>query len=182
VNIAKLPELLRKATKPDTYGACESLSGKPVEQQWKTRCSSQNCRDVLFIWSRAEERGACRLVDTALSFRSLQNGFEQGRFLSGSGPSFCQSFAARVSSDKPRLKAFCRVAPSVLFKVRAIVAARALLFASFCNVRTSFAVQVRLRLFMLWSPRIDTKTLYLLLLKKLDLDQIAFFDAHHHCR
>ena len=32
-------------------------------------------------------------------------------------------FAARVSSDNPRLKAFCRVAPSVLFKVPAIVAA-----------------------------------------------------------
>ena len=58
-------------------------------------------------------------------------------------------FAARVSSDNPRLKAFCRVAPSVLFKVPAIVAARVLFFASFFKVRTSFDVQVRLRLFML---------------------------------
>ena len=58
-------------------------------------------------------------------------------------------FAARVSSDNPRLKAFCRVAPSVLFKVRAIVATRVLLFASFFRARTSFAVQVRRRLFML---------------------------------
>jgi hypothetical protein len=56
-------------------------------------------------------------------------------------------------------------------------AARVLLFASFFKVRTSFAVQVRLRLFMLWSPR-PPKTLYLLLLKKIDLDQIAFFDPH----
>jgi len=126
--------------------ACESLGGKPVEQQWKTCCSRQNCRDVLFIWSRAEERGACRPVDTALSFKSFR------AILGGAffyfRPFFCQSIAARVSSDNPRLKAFCRVAPSVLFKVRAIVAARVLLFASFFNVRTSFAVQVRLRLFM----------------------------------
>ena len=34
---------------------------------------------------------------------------------------------------------------------------------------------VRLRLFILWSPR-SPKTLYLLPLKKLDLDQNAFFD------
>ena len=117
-----------------------------MEQQWKTCCSRQNCRDVLFIWSRAEERGACRAVDTALSFKSFR------AILGGAffyfRPFFCQSIAARVSSDNPRLKAFCRVAPSVLFKVRAIVAARVLLFASFFNVRTSFAVQVRLRLFM----------------------------------
>jgi hypothetical protein len=60
-------------------------------------------------------------------------------------------FAARVSSDNPRLKAFCRVAPSVLFKVPAIFAARVLFFASFFKIRTSFDVQVRLRLFMLIS-------------------------------
>jgi hypothetical protein len=131
--------------------ACESLSGKPVEQQWKTCCSRQNSRDVLFIWSRAEERGACRPVDTALSFKSFRAIL--GRAFFYFRPFFCQSIAARVSSDNPRLKAFCRVAPSVLFKVRAIVAARVLLFASFFNVRTSFAVQVRLRLFMLWFPR-----------------------------
>jgi hypothetical protein len=76
----------------------------------------------------------------------FQSDFGQGLFLSQTF--FCQSIAARVSSDNPRLKAFCRVAPSVLFKVRAIAAARVLLFASFFNVRTSFAVQVRLRLFM----------------------------------
>jgi hypothetical protein len=145
-----------------------------VEQQWKTCCSRQNCRDVLFVWSRAEERGACRPVDTALSFKSSER-FWAGLF-SSSDRSFCQSIAARVSSDNPRLKAFCRVAPSVLFKVRAIVAARVLLFASFFNARTSFAVQVRLRLFMFWSPRSSPKTLYLLLLKRLDLDQNALLD------
>ena len=104
----------------------------------------------------------------------FQSDFGQGLFLLC--PFFCQSIAARVSSDNPRLRAFCRVAPSVLFKVRAIVAARVLLFASFFNVRTSFAVQARLRLFMLWSPGYLPKTLYLLLLKKLDLDQNALFD------
>ena len=78
---------------------------------------------------------------------NLSERFWAGPF-STSDRSFCQSIAARVSSDNPRLKAFCRVAPSVLLKVRAIVAARVLLFASFFNVRTSFAVQVRLRLFM----------------------------------
>src|SRR6516164_1140100 len=79
---------------------------------------------------------------------------------------FCQSLAARVSSDSPRLKAFCRVAPSVLLNARAMFAARVFLAASFFKLRTSFAVQVRLRLFMLWSPR-SSKTLYLLLLKKM---------------
>jgi hypothetical protein len=53
----------------------------------------------------------------------------------------------RVSSDKPRLKAFCRVAFSVRFKVRAIFAARVLLPASFFNVRTSWAVHGRLLFF-----------------------------------
>jgi hypothetical protein len=43
----------------------------------------------------------------------------------------------RVLSDKPRLKAFCRVAFSVRFKFRAIFAARVLLPASFFNVRIS---------------------------------------------
>jgi hypothetical protein len=85
-------------------------------------------------------------VDTALSFKSFRAIL--GRAFFYFRPFFCQSIAARVSSDNPRLKAFCRVAPSVLFKVRAIVAARVLLFASFFNVRTSFAVQVRLRLFI----------------------------------
>ena len=103
----------------------------------------------------------------------FQSDFGQGLFLSQTF--FCQSIAARVSSDNPRLKAFCRVAPSVLFKVRAIVAARALLFASFFNVRTSFAVQVRLRLFMLWSLRILPNAVSDAV-KKFDLDQIAFSD------
>jgi hypothetical protein len=51
---------------------------------------------------------------------------------------------ARVSSDTPRLNAFCRVAPSVLLKVRAMTFARVLLPASFFKVRTSFAVHARL--------------------------------------
>ena len=99
-------------------------------------------------------------MDTALSFKSFR-AILGGAFFYFS-PFFCQSIAARVSSDNPRLKAFCRVAPSVLFKVRAIVAARVLLFASFFNVRTSFSVQVRLRLFMLGLLEFS-QTLYLLL-------------------
>jgi hypothetical protein len=67
---------------------------------------------------------------------------------------FCQSFAARVSSDNPRLKAFCRVAPSVLLNVRPIFAARVLLPASFFKVRTSFAVHVRLFIVRLLDQKI----------------------------
>jgi hypothetical protein len=44
----------------------------------------------------------------------------------------------RESSDSPRLKAFCRVAPSVRFKVRAMLAARVVF-----NVRTSDDVHDR---------------------------------------
>jgi hypothetical protein len=55
-----------------------------------------------------------------------------------------QFHAARVSSERPRLKAFCRVAPSVLFNIRAISAARLLLFANRFNVRMSLAVHARL--------------------------------------
>jgi hypothetical protein len=112
---------------------------------------------------RAEERGACRLVDKALSFRSFRADFEQGLFLVQTGL-WSPSFAARVSSDNPRLKAFCRVAPSVLLKVRAMFAARVLLFASFFKVRTSFAVQVRLRLFILRLLDEKNEGLYFLLL------------------
>ena len=50
---------------------------------------------------------------------------------------------ARVSSDKPILKAFCRVAPSVRFKVRAMLFARVFFFACAFNVRTSAVVQAR---------------------------------------
>jgi len=97
---------------------------------------------------RAEERGAYQPVYMALSFRIPQSNSKRGHFLLHTDLNSL-IFAARVSSDNPRLKAFCRVAPSVLFKVRAIVATRVLLFASFFRARTSFAVQVRRRLFML---------------------------------
>src|SRR5215470_10082750 len=54
-----------------------------VENRWKSSGKhvggTKNKHGVVFIWSRrAEERGVCRLVDTALS---LQNGFGQGPFL-----------------------------------------------------------------------------------------------------
>ena len=45
----------------------------------------------------------------------------------------CQT---RESSDNPILNAFCRVAPSVLFKLRAMTEARVFLRASDFNVRT----------------------------------------------
>src|SRR5215471_15320190 len=97
---------------------------------------------------RAEERGTCPPVYMALSFRSFRAILSGAIFLVHIGLNSL-IFAARVSSDNPRLKAFCRVAPSVLFKVPAIFAARVLFFASFFKIRTSFDVQVRLRFFML---------------------------------
>src|SRR5215831_4206133 len=119
-----------------------------VENRWKSSGKhvggTKNKHGVVFIWSRrAEERGVCRLVDTALSFKSFRTVLGRAPFLV-SDCSFCQSFAARVSSDSPRLKAFCRVAPSVLLNVRAMFAARVLFAASFFKLRTSFAVHDRL--------------------------------------
>jgi hypothetical protein len=49
-------------------------------------------------------------------------------------------FQARESSDNPRVKAFCRVAPTVLFKVRAILSACVFCRASVFNVRTCSVV------------------------------------------
>jgi hypothetical protein len=42
---------------------------------------------------------------------------------------FASRFQPRVSNDSPKLNAFCRVAPSVRFKVRAMLAARTFFFA-----------------------------------------------------
>jgi hypothetical protein len=58
-----------------------------------------------------------------------------GLELAGVGSSFQDQ--ERESSDSPILKAFCRVAPSVRFKVRAMLAARVFFLASVFNVRTS---------------------------------------------
>jgi len=130
---------------------------RAVENRWKSSGKdvgeAKNKHGVVFIWSpRRRTRGvsACRCGPV---LQILQNGFGQGHFSSVHTGLNSLIFAARVSSDNPRLKAFWRVAPSVLFKVRAIVPACVLLSASFFKVWTSFAVQVRLRLFMLWSPR-----------------------------
>jgi hypothetical protein len=49
----------------------------------------------------------------------------------------------RESSDNPRLNAFCRVAPSVRFSVRAMLAARVFFLAAVFKVRTSAAVHAR---------------------------------------
>jgi hypothetical protein len=43
----------------------------------------------------------------------------------------------RELSDNPRLNAFCRVAPSVRFRVRAMLATRVFFWASVFNLRTS---------------------------------------------
>jgi hypothetical protein len=47
------------------------------------------------------------------------------------------SYHARESRDSPRLNAFCRVAPSVRFKVRAMLAACVFFLAAAFKVRTS---------------------------------------------
>jgi len=52
-------------------------------------------------------------------------------------------FQALESNDKPRLNAFCRVAPSVRFNVLAILAARVFFRASVFKVRTCSVVQAR---------------------------------------
>src|SRR6516225_4148171 len=49
----------------------------------------------------------------------------------------------RESKDNPRLKAFCRVAPSVLFNARAIFPAGVFFRASAFNVRTCSDVHAR---------------------------------------
>src|SRR5215470_2589985 len=124
-----------------------------VENRWnssgKHMGGAKNKHGVVFIWSphrRTRSVSACVYWPCpSESFRAILSG---AIFLLHTGLNSL-IFAARVSSDNPRLKAFCRVAPSVLFKVRAIVTARVLLFASFFRVRTSFAVQFRRRLFML---------------------------------
>ena len=50
---------------------------------------------------------------------------------------------ARESSDSPRLKAFCRVAPSVRLSVLAMLSARVFFRESVFNVRTSDGVHER---------------------------------------
>ena len=51
---------------------------------------------------------------------------------------------ARVSNERPRLKAFCRVAFSVRLRLWAMLAARVFLPASRFNVRMSRLVHARL--------------------------------------
>ena len=51
---------------------------------------------------------------------------------------------ARVSNERPRLKAFCRVAFSVLLRLQAMLAARVFLPANRFNVRMSRLVHARL--------------------------------------
>ena len=58
-------------------------------------------------------------------------------------------FQARESSDNPRVKAFCRVAPSLRFRLLAIFLAGVFLRAADFNSRTSAIVQGRRLEFLL---------------------------------
>ena len=64
-----------------------------------------------------------------------------GLELAGMGSSFPDQ--ERELSDSPRLKAFCRVAPSVRFRLRAMLAARVFFRAIVFSVRTSDDVHER---------------------------------------
>jgi hypothetical protein len=55
----------------------------------------------------------------------------------------CRLGQERESRDSPMLKAFCRVAPSVLLSLLAILDAAVFFFASVFSSRTSVAVQAR---------------------------------------
>jgi hypothetical protein len=90
---------------------------------------------------RARERGSVlRVCLSPAPFCNLQSQRKRGRtFLL-----ICQSRAARVSNERPRLKAFCRVAFSVRLKLRAMLAARVFLPANRFNVRMSRLVHARL--------------------------------------
>ena len=101
-------------------------------------CAYQKIHGIYCV-RRAEERGCVVFLGTALFF-SLQNGQTGPISLLSLSDHFGEIFPTRVSSDNPRLKAFCRVAPSVLFNLRAISAARLLLRASFVKVRICSAV------------------------------------------
>jgi len=98
---------------------------------------------------RAEERGCVVFLGNGPCFSTFRTATGPISFLRLSGH-FDEIFPTRVSSDNPRLKAFCRVAPSVLFNLRAISAARFLLRASLFNVRICSAVHTRL---FIWSPQ-----------------------------
>jgi hypothetical protein len=87
--------------------------------------------DALFSWVTGPVFSTFRTATGPISFLSLSGHFDE-------------IFPTRVSSDNPRLKAFCRVAPSVLFILRAISAARFLLRASLFKVRICSAVHARL--------------------------------------
>jgi hypothetical protein len=97
----------------------------------------------IYCVRRAEERGWVVFLGNGPCFFNLQSGNRANFFLSSSGH-FGEIFPARVSSDNPRLNVFCPVAPSVLFNLRAISAARVLLRASLFNVRICSAVHARL--------------------------------------
>ena len=66
----------------DTYAGTHIQA---VENRWKSSGKhvggTKNKHGVVFIWSRrAEERGVCRLVDTALSFKSFRTVLGRAQF------------------------------------------------------------------------------------------------------
>jgi hypothetical protein len=91
-------------------------------------------------------RSHYKLTDVSSLAQQLRQLRHIGRDLPGLSRNFYNDAGAclRLSSDKPILKAFCRVAPSVRFKARAIFAAWVLLRASLFNLRISSVVHARL--------------------------------------
>jgi hypothetical protein len=95
-------------SKPDTHnGPVNGPVKVSVENRWnssgKLVVPRQNCRDVLFIWSRAEERGACRPVDTALSFKSFRAILGRAFFYrSGRSPHWIKVKNPNAPTVKPR--------------------------------------------------------------------------------
>jgi len=68
---------------------------------------------------------------------------EKAPHVAGLGGNVASARYARESSDNPRLNAFCRVAPSVRFRVFAILFAGTFFLASDFSSRTCTDVQAR---------------------------------------
>jgi hypothetical protein len=110
-------------------GVSTRLTKKARSQYWR-RARMRLPTDKL---ARATSLMAAR-GEGSLTYSISKARREQGLV---EGAAFFVIFQPRVSSESPRLNAFCRVAPSVLFRVRAVLAARVLFRASAFSVCTS---------------------------------------------
>jgi hypothetical protein len=105
-------------------------------------CTEDRDLAEIFIWTVAWKLPS-QIIDKLNGWRRInKKKAPQLAGLSKSRKCWYQS-QARESSDNPMLNAFCRVAPSVRFRVRAILPAVAFLRASRFISRTSLAVQAR---------------------------------------